>query len=479
VFRSNDMGESFVRLSGSESSGLPDQGVSSLVADPSNPNRFYAAAPAPLSGPTGSEGIYRSDDGGATWVAANNGLSGLDSSLRILLSIHNNISRETNAIYAAILSGGLQGVFRSDNFGASWTALGVPPEPVFPGTQTIFHGAVASDPQDPNVVFISGDFGGCGFGNNWRGDASLLPASPWTSLDCEGVSGTSPHADSRAMVFDANGNLLQANDGGLYRLVDPNNRFNQRRWLSVNGDIRPTEFFSVAYDPLSEIVFGGTQDNGTPIQSAPNEFSSVQLLGGDGGKVAVDADQTSHPGTSLRYTSFQGFGFFNRTTWNATNAMIGGFSPVQLLITSGPGTGETLFQFDHTIQFLQQFVLNTIDPSRMLIVTSSIYESFDRGDSLSNLGDNGTPFLRVGVALGSSAMAYGGRLAGMPYRDVFYIGAMGIGPTGLTVPVIFHRAALSGPITTLNSYTGNYIAGLVIDPQNYRHVLVLDSDNRV
>ena len=48
VFRSTDTGDSFVRLSGNGSSGLPDQGVSNLVADPGNRNRFYAAVPATL-----------------------------------------------------------------------------------------------------------------------------------------------------------------------------------------------------------------------------------------------------------------------------------------------------------------------------------------------------------------------------------------------------------------------------------------------
>jgi len=39
VFRNTDMGDSFVRLSGDGSSGLPDQAVSNLVADPGNRNR--------------------------------------------------------------------------------------------------------------------------------------------------------------------------------------------------------------------------------------------------------------------------------------------------------------------------------------------------------------------------------------------------------------------------------------------------------
>jgi hypothetical protein len=253
AFRSTDMGDSFGRLSGNGSSGLPDQGVSSLVADASNRNRFYAAVSAPISGATGNEGVYRSDDGGVTWTAVNGGLTGLDGSFRILLSVHNNTSRGTNAVYAAILSSGsLEGVFRSDNFGARWTALGVPVPDIFPLTQTIFHGAVAADPTDPNVIFIAGDAGG-----TWRGDASLLPGFPWVDVDFSNAHLTIPHSDSRRMTFDANGDLLQANDGGVYRLVDPNNRFNQRQWVSVNGDIRPTEFFSVAYDPLSGIVFGG------------------------------------------------------------------------------------------------------------------------------------------------------------------------------------------------------------------------------
>jgi photosystem II stability/assembly factor-like uncharacterized protein len=45
VFRSTDMGDNFVRLSGDGSSGLPDQGATSLVADPGNRSRFYAAMP--------------------------------------------------------------------------------------------------------------------------------------------------------------------------------------------------------------------------------------------------------------------------------------------------------------------------------------------------------------------------------------------------------------------------------------------------
>ena len=477
VFRSTDLGESFVRVSGNGSSGLPDETVSSLVADPGNRNRYYAAVSSPFR--TGNEGVYRSDDGGVTWTVVNNGLSGLDSSVRILLAVHNNSSQGTNAVYAMILGSPAAAVFRSDNFGATWTALGAPMPTIFPGGQISTNGAISADPADPNVVFVSGDRqdlpnpNGCGnfTGNTFRGDASLLPGSPWQSVDCNGANGTSPHADSRAMVFDANGNLLESDDGGIYRLLDPNNLSGQRQWVSANGNVRPTEFHSVAFDPLSGIVFGGTQDVGTPIQSAPGEFTWIDLLSGDGGNVAVDSDQTAHPGTSIRYSSASGFQLFNRTTWDATNTMVGGFTFPGLLITSGPGTGETLFQFDGVmglIQFYQPFVLNVIDPSRMLIGTFSIYESFDRGDTLANLGGLG---LIIGNGLGASPMTYGGRLAGVPKPDVFYVGTGG--------GHILHRVTLGGPITTLSNYPGTEPLGLVTDPRDYRHVFVSDSDSRV
>src|SRR5262249_26108405 len=54
VYRSTDNGAHFTRISGAAGTDLPDQAVSDLVADPSNPNRFYAAVPAPYtSAPTG------------------------------------------------------------------------------------------------------------------------------------------------------------------------------------------------------------------------------------------------------------------------------------------------------------------------------------------------------------------------------------------------------------------------------------------
>jgi hypothetical protein len=497
VYRSSNGGTSFTRISGAPGSGLPDQAVSDLVADPSNPSRFYAAVPlnwftnGPYgqATPTGNEGIYRSDDGGLTWARVSTGIPGTSTAFRMLLAVHN--SPGNDVVYAAVIaqgpidlvSGDLQGVYRSTNLGATWTSMGVPSDPVFPkGQGAQLHGSIVADPNNPNVVFLGGDgafLGGNGTSGlegclTYRGDASL--SNPWTRVVGAGANGTAAHADTRAMAFDANGNILQANDGGLYRLVDPNNPAT-RHWVSVNGDIRTTEFHSVAYDPVSHVVFGGAQDNGSITQVAPGGLAGLQFTSGDGGVVAVDADQAAHPGTSIRYSSYQSLGGFARTTVDANN-VAGHPNAIRLKIVAGPGQGKKLLDYDPNIGFFQPFVLNAVDPTRMLITTQNIYESFDQGDSLNDLGSFGVTIGAPGFIDYGENLAYGGRLNGVANPDVFYAGAASPGIyTG--TGEIYHRAHAGDPVTALTAYPGGTVISLAIDPQDYRRVYVVDEQNRV
>ena len=145
--------------------------------------------------------------------------------------------------------------------------------------------------------------------------------------------------------------------------------------------------------------------------------------------------------------------------------MMGGFTLVGLNIVSGPGTGLTLFQFDPNIQFFNPYVLNAINPSRMLIGTANIYESSNQGDSLNDLGFTGA---FIGSGSYGQPIAYGGRLGGTNFPDVFYVGAG---------TKIFHR--VSGSIVTLPAYPGATVRTIVMNPQNYQQVFVVDTANRV
>jgi hypothetical protein len=328
VYRSTDTGATFIRISGNSASRLPDAGVTSLIADPADPRRFYAGVPGGGAGQLGD--VYRSDDGGVTWKTT--GLPVGSASLRILLTIHND--PVNNVVYAATITKNVfTGVFRSINQGG-WRNLGLPNPPIYSagdgeGGQGGLHGAIAADPSNPDVVFISGDAqsetkkgdfnttprianaNGC---TAYYGNVFRYTGTRWENIVCSGAKGTAPKADSRFMTFDKNGDLLQANDGGIARLVKPNDRATRNR-VAVDGNISSAEFHSISYDPVSNIVLGGAQDNGTAFQSSSGAFSWNQEDGGDGGVVGVDGDQKAHFGTSIRYSSSQQLGGFNRTEW--------------------------------------------------------------------------------------------------------------------------------------------------------------------
>ena len=486
VYRSADGGASFTRISGS--AGLPSAGVSHLVPDPFVSTRFYAGVP--------NFGVYRSDDGGLTWTQKNTGL------------VNPNLANDrvelapspagSGVIFATLIRQGRPtGFFRSTNSGDSWTQMdlagtnegggfegtnpGEDEEDEFPGAQGFLHFALLADRTDPFVVFASGDrqpnpfpnsIGAQNFsGRVFRGNASAAAGTQWVAVTNNGadpdgtgpLAGTSPHADSRDMVFDANGNILQGNDGGIYRLVNPNNNAanSGRQWVSAIGNLRDTEFHSVAYSTLTDTIIGGAQDTGTPVQaSTDTSIPWQEFLQGDGGKVQID--DVSTPGTSIRYTSTQFFGFFNRTTWNSSNQRFGPVQQVALRVTNQ--SNQFLLNIDPNIQFYQPYELNAIDPRRMLIGTASIYESSNQGDSLTNLGFTGG-FI--------TSLVYGGRYRGVDNPGLYYVS------TTNGAAKILYRSGDGQGQQNLTSYPGLTVRDMVVDPQNSRRLFVLDIASRV
>jgi hypothetical protein len=470
VYRSTDGGSTWTQLSGAPGTGLPAEGVSDLVADPGNPERFYAGVSDFTFGTTGNEGVYRSDDGGQTWAPVNTGLTGLNKSMRILLAVHN--SAAGNAVYASVISqdGKLGGVFRSADQGNHWGKLGTPSIDIYFQSQGSWQGAIVADSYNPNVVYISGDVAFFD-ATVYRGDASQKPQDVWTNVVDEGANSTGPHSDSRAMVFDDNGNLLEASDGGVARLSQPDDP-STRQWSFISFNLADLEFHSVAYDPLSRVIFGGTQDNAVPMQTQPASGIWKDFLGQDGGDVAVDADQTAHPGTTIRYTSTQFLGLFNRSTWDANNNLLSQTFPT-LSIVAGPGAGQTLSGYDSFIEFYDPLVLNTVDPTRLLIGTKSLYESFNQGDTLTNLNFSNGSYVGGRPTSNNSMgepLVYGGYLGGVANPDLIWAG---VGNQ------VIYREHLGDPLQAVPGYQGGFIRTIVADPHDYRRIFVVDSTNQV
>ncbi|MFL6294222.1 MAG: WD40/YVTN/BNR-like repeat-containing protein, partial [Thermoanaerobaculia bacterium] len=164
VFRSFDFGATWTQVSqgNGAATGLPGGLSHDLAGDPVNPNRLYTNVVfADEVG--GSNGLYRSDDTGATWTkvstpAVDAFLTNSATNVELAVGRHNNV-------YAAIVRPfQLAAVFRSGDGGATWTQMDLPqtieagvPVGIHPGQQGDIHLSLVADPTDANIVYIGGD----------------------------------------------------------------------------------------------------------------------------------------------------------------------------------------------------------------------------------------------------------------------------------------------------------------------------------
>jgi autotransporter-associated beta strand protein len=101
-----------------------------------------------------------------------------------------------------------------------------------------------------------------------------------------GVTGSAPHADSRFMMIDGVGNLLQTDDGGIYRRTLPTS--NAGAWQSMNGNLQVGEVHTARWNSTTHTAIAALQDNGSSLQLEPNKSIHQEILGGDGAVVAVN-----------------------------------------------------------------------------------------------------------------------------------------------------------------------------------------------
>lgn len=152
VYRSRDGGESWDRvLYRDENTGAID-----LVLDPRDPNIIYASLLELRRFPWGfrsagpGTGLFKSVDGGDTWVELtdNPGLpAGLKGRIGITVS-----PAQPDRLWAIIdATIGEKGIFRSDDGGATWTRVSENADLL---QRPWYYHHITADPEDPNTVFV-------------------------------------------------------------------------------------------------------------------------------------------------------------------------------------------------------------------------------------------------------------------------------------------------------------------------------------
>jgi len=434
LFRSFDRGLTWTNLNTPGAGLPPGSPVTDVLADLTDATVYYAGMPA--------SGIYKSVDRGSNWFNITPGSMTLGGFGRTELAMH--VSGGTNVLYLGMVLNQLTNVFRSVDQGTNWTALDAP------NTHTLSRNdllGITAHPTDPEIVFLSG-----------VNSVFLVDASQPLGQQVTGLGGQLPgspilgklHSDSRNLAVDAGGSLLYVSDGGFNKLPSPYT--SNVVWASLCGDLQVAEFHNIAYDPVSRIVFGGTQDNSTGWQTSPGNSIWIHSgLTGDGGDVAVDS--TSIPGVSIRYGAIQNFGQFTAFYFDSSNQLLSNTTPA--LTLTGAGTALT------NAPFVTAFKLNAVDATRFIIGgTDSLYESTNSGSNVLDL-----------QAIGSvkpGAIAYGGYADGEPSTNVLWAGVSN---------TVYLRASDEpgvAPTATAGAYPGATVEAIQIDPDNYRRAYVCD-----
>ncbi len=399
-----------------------------LVMDPSNPQVLYCALGKGGVG-SANNGVYETTDGGTTWVKLTNFPVGGTTTGRISVAIAPGNSQVLYASASDPSTSGLLGVFKSIDGGATWTTIS--PAFNYMGGQGDYDQTIAVDPGNADIVYVGG-----------QGDAtraimqSTDGGATWNGVALGASGSDGPHGDHHAATFDANGNYLDGNDGGIWKL--DNSDLSSLHWTDLNANLAITQFVAVGVAANdSGIVFGGTQDNGTD-ESNSGTTVWTQRLGGDGARAIISPNNPYRVYSVAPVGSASPTTFFRRSddggsSWNSR--------------VTGIGTGDGGI-------FNRPF---TIDPNsyggydRLVLGTDRVYES-------TNSGDTWTPISTINAA-GWTTNA-GINTVALAASDVNTIYASAGGSTFVTTN--------RGASWTKVNITGatDHVSQIIVDPTN-------------
>lgn len=263
---SDDGGSSWV----SYTDNMPTLGVSSIVVDYINPDIIYMGSGDRDAGDASGLGVFKSTDGGVTWIQWNIGMGNATVG-RLIMHPNNN-----NIIYAA----SSYGLYKTTDAGENWVQVksGNIKEVVF-------------KTDDPSILFASGN------GNFYRSSddgETFIEITSGIGNPSRGVIGVSP-ANADIVYFHSTGG---SEFYGLYRSEDAGLNFtlmssspNIMSW-GCNGGSGGQGWYDLdlAVDPLdADIIYSG----GVNVFKSTNGGSNWNINShwyGDCGVPSVHAD---------------------------------------------------------------------------------------------------------------------------------------------------------------------------------------------
>ena len=282
VYKSEDGGATWTQVL------YTDQktGCADIIMDPKDPNTLYASmwefrrTPWSFNSGGANSALYKSTDAGKTWNRIHNGYpAGKMGRIAVAVAPSDN-----NILYSVVESEVKEksGLYKSTDGGQSWEFkngdFGLVVRP-------FYFSRIVIDPRNPDVVVKAG----------LRGSISRDGGSTFRNLG-------NMHADIHDILFDIHNSdrMYVGTDGGLYRTWDG------ATTMEIVANLPISQFYQISVDndePYN--IYGGLQDNGSwygPSRSPggieARDWNSVGA--GDGFRVL------RHPGKPILYSEMQG-----------------------------------------------------------------------------------------------------------------------------------------------------------------------------
>ncbi len=346
VFKTKDGGKTWMKVLYVDSL----TGAVDLAMDPQNPNILYAATYQRLRRTWGFNGggpgsaIYKTTDGGKTWKKLTNGIPKGDKG-RIGLAVARS---NPDVVYAIIEHAKEKGVYRSNDKGETWQKVNkLNPRPMY-------YSEIFVDPTDENRVYVLGvefyrsDDGGKTF--------RQMPTRPTYDV---GV-----HSDHHALWIDPNNpeHLLLGGDSGLYVSWDGGETFQRINNIPIG------QFYAIGFDMEEPYnIYGGMQDNHSWM--GPSETRRwIGIIDDDWKQIGFGDGMYQQPDpTSTRYV----YVLAQNGEFNRFDALTGD----RLDIRPYPPEGEKPYRFD----WVTPSLLSQHDPRTIYLGGNRLFISHDRG----------------------------------------------------------------------------------------------------
>ena len=254
---------------------------------------LHPVNPQILYGSTDMGVVHVSTDGGYTWKSKLLEAGGRRTELAVTPA-------DPLRLYAITTSGGLEGVFRSDDEGNTFyetldgetlNIMHWNPNGIGEGGQGWYDLAIAVSHDDPDMLVAGGI-------NTWlSGDGGYT----WKIINGLGGTGLGDavHVDKHFLSFRG-GEIWEGNDGGIY--VSRDTGFS---WIDKTHGMAISQMYRLGLSKTEPLeILTGLQDNGTKYLSG-HAWSHVN--GGDGTEGVID-----HTNADIQYSSSQ-YGSLFRT----------------------------------------------------------------------------------------------------------------------------------------------------------------------